>query len=67
MLLFITGLARHPVSSQDPYSSSFSRIKADADRCSHLPAAAHGTGAGGTDDAAEKMCFIFPIRADEEA
>jgi hypothetical protein len=43
------------------------RIKADADRGSHLPATArpgtaHGTGAGGTGDAAEKMCFIFPIR-----
>jgi hypothetical protein len=24
--------------------------------------AAHGTGTGGTGDAAEKMCFIFPIR-----
>jgi hypothetical protein len=43
------------------------RIKADAaagptSPQSPDPAAAHGTGAGGTGDAAEKMCFIFPIR-----
>ena len=47
-------LAIPPVSRRTPTAAPTSPQPPDQ-------AAAHGTGAGGTGDAAEKMCFIFPI------